>query len=322
MGTHILGNFTILYDSTLHTDGSMKQRVRQITGPITRSAVPKRRKGAPDPLMGSSNGYMKASGDRDLELIGFENGHMISIDLGGPDSPYNIAPMFSYFNQVTYRAVEQKIYNEARLKIMVVSVNYRTDLPMIPSKFIVRAFESEMDIKPFWEEISMAVETARPFHFSADEETARLTEIISKNLPFPKPKVEPYGFMDALRVQLGCPPPGEGDKFSQQQKTCIYIANALYSQRDSGQAFLRSDQPVEIDPFQTLVRMGGRNRPEVDHVIPKSWGGANTFANAQLVSKYCNGRKLAEVDEDAKVVLKAARRSSGRLSGSGLGSNW
>jgi hypothetical protein len=319
MGTHVAGKFTILTDRKLHTDGSTVGRVRQITGPITRSAVPKRRKGAPDPLMGSTSTYMKASNERDLELIGFENGHLISIDLGGPDISHNIAPMFSYFNQVTYRAIEQKIYAEARLKIIVVSINYREDLPMIPREFTIRAFESEMDFKPFLETIDMAVATPSPFAFAADDDTARLKEIIKQHLPTPKPDAESYGFMDKIRVELGCSPPQEASKYSARQKLCIYIANALYCERETGKAFLRSDQGAEKDPFQTLVRMGGRNRPEVDHFQPKSWNGPNTFANAQLVSKYFNARKLAALEEDDKVALTATRRRSGRLSGSGLG---
>lgn len=319
MGTHTHGNFTILTDSAPHTDGSMKGRVRQITGPITRSAVPKRRKGAPDPLMGSTDTYMKASNERDLELIGFENGHLISIDLGGPDISHNIAPMFSYFNQVAYRAIEQKIYAEARLKIITVSINYRDDLRMIPREFTLRAGESEWDIKPFFETIEMACVAPSPFAFAADDDTTRLTEIIKQHLPASKPDAEPYGFMDKIRDKLGCPAPQEASKYSPRQKLCIYIANALYSERSTGQAFLRSDQGPTKDPFQTLTRMGGRNRPEVDHFVPKSWNGANTFANAQLVSKYFNARKLADLEEDAKIALTATRRRSGRLSGNGLG---
>lgn len=320
MGTFIHGKFTILKDSATHTDGSTRERVRQITGPITRSAVPKRRKGAPDPLMGSTSVYMAASGERDLELIGFENGHLISVDLGGPDIGHNIAPMFSHFNQVTYRAIEQKIYAEARLKLMVVSVNYREDLPMIPREFTLRAFESELDLQPFSESIEMVVATAAPFAFSADEDSAALKEIIQRHLPDPRPDAEPYGFMDKIRVQLGCPEPQEATKYSKRQRLCIYIANALYSQRETGDAFLRSDQGAGDDPFPTLVRMGGRNRPEVDHFQPRSWNGPNTFANAQLVSKYFNARKLAELADDEKVALVATRRRSGRLSKGGLGS--
>jgi len=319
MGTHIHGKFTILTGHAQHTNGSTMEQVRQITGPIIRSAMPKRRKGAPHPLMGSTATYMSASSERDLELIGFENGHLISVDLGGPDISHNIAPMFSYFNQVSYRSIEQKIYVDARLKIMVVSINYRQDLPMIPREFTIRAFESETDVKPFWETIEMAVATPNPYAFAADEDTSRLTEIIRGHLPHAKPDAEPYGLMDKIRAELGCSAPQEATKFSAREKQCIYIANALYSERETGQAFLRSDQSAEIDPFQTLVRMGGRNRPEVDHVQPKSWNGPNTFANAQLVSKYFNARKLASLEEDDKIALTATRRHSGRLSKSGLG---
>lgn len=319
MGTHIHGRFEILTDWAKHTDGTHMQRVRQITGPIARSALPKRRKGAPDPLMGPTGTYMKASDERDLELIGFENGHLVSIDLGGPDISHNIAPMFSYFNQVTYRAIEQKIYAEARLKIIVVSVNYRQDLSMIPREFTIRAFESDHDVKPFGETIAMAKAVPSMFAFAADDDTLSLTNIIRRHLPIAKPEAEPYGFMDKLRAELGCPEPQEASKYSARQKLCIYIANALYSVRETGYGFLRSDMAVEHDPFQTLVRMGGRDRPEVDHVQPRSWNGPNTFANAKLVSKYFNARKLASLAEDDQLALTASRRRSGRLSGSGLG---
>lgn len=68
-----------------------------------------------------------------------------------------------------------------------------------------------------------------------------------------------------------------------------------------------SDLPVTEDPFQTLAIEGGDNRPEVDHIHPKSFGGSNSFANARLISKYANGRKLASITEEQLRNAMAAR---------------
>ena len=141
--------------------------------------------------------------------------------------------------------------------------------------------------------------------------------MIRANLPAHK-GATPYAFLEPLRGQLGLPPSQPTTHFSARERTIIMIANALYGRAAGEAGFLRSDQPGS-DPFHTLVRMGGNNRPQVDHIRPRTWGGSNSFANAQLVSLKENKSKLAQVTADQAAEALANRHIPPKRAASGDG---
>lgn len=308
MPNHVRKGFTTVYENVDEPDGvGTISRLTSVEGPLARRAKKRFRPGAPHPLNGSTAQYLRDSGEDDLALIGYENGHLIALDLGGPNDNYNVAPMFSYFNQVTYRQVETDVHADDSITHLRVEVSYRDDLPAIPNRFVVYKKTATQSHFEVFRRLAMNTEVAKPYALPHPSWRV-IKNIIAENLPNPKPDSAPYTFMDALRPELGLGQPQNTTLFTPEEKTCIYIANSLYSKRACGTAFLMSDLPVEEDSFQTLVRMGGSNRPQVDHILPRSWGGSNSFANAQLVSLRANKEKLAQVTDDQRATALAQKR--------------
>lgn len=52
---------------------------------------------------------------------------------------------------------------------------------------------------------------------------------------------------------------------------------------------VRSDLPVEI--LYKPQKAGKHNEWQLDHIIPKTKGGSNSYANAQVLSRYENRMK-------------------------------
>ncbi|PJF40460.1 MAG: hypothetical protein CUN55_12690 [Phototrophicales bacterium] len=66
-------------------------------------------------------------------------------------------------------------------------------------------------------------------------------------------------------------------RFSDKQREIILQMNMT---RNGG--VIKSDDPN--DPHQILSKNGTANRPEIDHIIPRTQGGSNFFSNARVVS--------------------------------------
>ena len=279
-------------------------RISWISGPIVRRRTVNGRVATPSPLAGRTADLVQVYDPRDDARTSFENGHLIGLTLGGPDLPFNIAPMYSYFNQITYRRLEREIAEDVSLKYMGVEVFYHADLPMIPREFRI---EVKSVSSTYTRQIPMLLVEFAPYSLPDGDGWAELANIIDLAMPAVRDPVTPYAFMDALRGRLGLPQPAMTTEFSKKEKIFVRIANWLYSLRFRSSRFLMSDLPVTEDPFQTLAIEGGDNRPEVDHIHPKSFGGSNSFANARLISKYANGRKLASITEEQLRNAMAAR---------------
>jgi hypothetical protein len=268
-------------------------RVICFWGPIARRTKSKSRPTAPSPLFGNTARFLREEEEDDLGLIGFENGHLIPLDLGGPNKSCNIVPMFSYFNQSSYRDIEKAIYNMAGVTDMKVTISYRDDLLAIPNQFAVQVKKNGSWAA--YKTITMETETARPFPIPSGDNWTPIVTLIRTNLPKQKTDT-PYDFLEPLRDTMGLGASQATTKFSTKERTIIMIANSLYDKADGGVGFLKSDEP-HLDVFKTLVRMGGNNRPQVDHILPKSFSGSNSFENARLVSLKRNKSKLADVSQ-------------------------
>ena len=111
------------------------------------------------------------------------------------------------------------------------------------------------------------------------------------------PANRPYGYLDLLTFANKINPSttfGVGRTFSGTQRKLILQANMA---KNGGT--LKSDDPA--DPHQVLSERGTADFPEIDHIIPKSLGGSNFFANARVVSWELNN-KLARVKGIANLV--------------------
>jgi 5-methylcytosine-specific restriction endonuclease McrA len=80
-----------------------------------------------------------------------------------------------------------------------------------------------------------------------------------------------------------------GGQFTQAQKQMILEANR---QRNGG--FIRSDRSGEIlvPPTRHVPNVSPPiNEAHIDHIMPRSKGGANSFDNAQVLSRTENLKK-------------------------------
>ena len=82
--------------------------------------------------------------------------------------------------------------------------------------------------------------------------------------------------------------------FSGAQRTLILAHN-----RKKNKGKLKSD--ASNDPHQDLVEeTGSKNSAEIDHIIPKSSGGANHYLNARVISWQLNNSEERVVDYSKK----------------------
>ncbi len=301
------------YTYTYETGGLYAtSRTASFEGPIVRRKTTAGRAATPDPLAGNTAQYLNDADETEMALIGYENGHLIALSLGGPDESSNVVPMSSHVNQVTYRAVETEIYDDTGITHMRVTVDYSEDVFVIPVQFNI-SIKRGAHAADFthYKTIDMTEQAAQPFAIILDDYWRAATQIIVANLPAEKQPGTPYAFLDALRPQLGLPEPEKTTFFSVKERMMIMYVNALYNAEYGG--ILMSDLPIELDPFVTLVLRGGRNRPQVDHILPRSYGGSNAFANAQLISAAANnGKKAAVTEAQLQAALADARQMPAR----------
>ncbi len=287
-------------------------RTTWVKARLIRRKKTKYRTVAANPLSGDIHSHLNDLGETELARIGFDNGHLIALELGGPNLGFNIVPMFSYFNQVKYRALENLIFSDASVTHMKVDIIYRDKSSAIPETFLItltNVLGKTLILPPS----TMVQHAASVYAPASDNEWPKLCKTIRDHFPESKDHERPYAFMDALRPALGLSQPQKTTDFSATERRCIYYANSLYSKQQGHEAFLMSDLPLTSDPFATLVEMGGNNRPQVDHILAKSWGGPNSFANAQLISKYANNQKKNSVTAQQRDAAMAGVRRSKRL---------
>jgi hypothetical protein len=293
-----------------------RRRILKVACDVRRVFTTSRKSGVL-PLCGSMKEYLK--GATAVEAIGLDGGHLIGLSLGGIDEEYNIVPMFGHFNESTYRNIELQIWKDPDVKRMGVVVTYDdgSDRPAIPSKFQIYVdggsksmlANNNNDKIPSYDvfrgkvlvEIEMKTPVPTPYPF--DKAVRDEVEAI---LPAVKSEDSPYAFLDVLAFNYNT-----STNFSEEQRQYILTANALWDERQGNGGFITRDN--QDDPFPTLNLQGGNDRPQIDHVVPKGWGGTNAFSNAKVTSKVYNNQKRAKVPPETKAaLLSASRRNPGR----------
>ncbi|HEU5003546.1 MAG TPA: DNA/RNA non-specific endonuclease [Actinomycetota bacterium] len=267
----------------------------------------------------------KVTGTVDAEIKqGWHRGHMAGLEIGGENESYNIAPMLPGFNRGSvWRGVEHATREAGRSAgkdnyVTVIELAYGLADPRIPSAVSVTRKARASALAPYvlipgdpTTHTHEGAVTARPekperklltrkiagaAHLLGRMEVENTKEARdalrdghlpkSKKAQWPDDAADrPYGNLDLLNLsyKLGQVFTIESHReFSQEQRQLIIKANL------SKNGSLTSDDPR--DPHQDLSENGTVDFPEVDHIIPKSSGGANAFSNARVVSWELNNR--------------------------------
>lgn len=273
------------------------QRTIRANGPMVAKKTTVSRAGGIDPLMGPPSSFA-------FRVTGLDRGHLIALGLGGPDCPENMVPMFAQFNQAgEWKALERDLAQDAPGDVKI-HIHYNDDIPFLPTVFVVNWTTTDAlgkeDRK--MRTIRMKAHAAKPF--AVPLEYSKFKDIIKPHLPKSKDPFEPYAFLEVLRDELGLKPPEENKGYSEAERMAIKIANALYDVQAGNKGFLMSDDPS--DPHQTLNDRGNDDQPQVDHIVPESVIGSNSFRNAKLLSKKLNNIKRAKMDKADMDVAKIA----------------
>lgn len=262
-----------------------------------------------------------------------EGGHLIGLCLGGIDSRCNLVPMFAGFNQVLWKAIETRIYNDKTIVRMKVGLSYTGAEPRMPAQFWIYVQRSGSDNWTLYESPHM-MEQPRAYSFTIPDSASELLAaaqwemeargwtvedagLSSKFLP--EPAFRRYAVLDflywtdgkgflALVADLGLPyegfEMGPGRKFTPLQRELILRVN-----------FVRNRGAVLSDLHRFLLVQGSSTRAaHIDHMVSmKVHSGYNAFSNAMVLSSMENtskGAKRKGADDGSGKNRKRAHASS------------
>lgn len=240
-----------------------------------------------------------------------EGGHLIGLCLGGVDSGYNLVPMFAGFNQVTWKAIETRIYNDASIVRMKVQVSYTAAEPRKPAQFWVyvqRAGSAAWILyeMPHMMDQPQAYAYAIPEPVRARlaaaqaemEESGWTAESAGLDARFlPDPSFRRYAVLDFLLFNGRLPElvadlgldyhfffVAKGMDFCPLQRELILRVN-----------YIRNDG-VRSDVHGTLLLQGSSTHAaHIDHMVSKTVSsGYNAFSNASVLSVTENTSKGAK----------------------------
>ncbi len=127
------GLVTIVTEEVLHVSYGPILRPTSVRGIVAPGST-KGRKGAPEPSTGFRVSTSKPTGNplalrfnaRNTGRIDLDKGHIMALELGGPDIPENIVPQWSYFQRTgkwkrmenAVRAAAEKLYDQDATKTL------------------------------------------------------------------------------------------------------------------------------------------------------------------------------------------------------------
>jgi hypothetical protein len=245
--------------------------------------------------------------------LGLDRGHLIAEELGGPNISANIVPMYAHFNRKgAWKGLERQLARVLDERAWVgIMIDYDASKPWLPVAFRVQTATAAVAL-PFSGNGNEGPGTAplmmRLYPPSAYAGDPVVRQRVQAVLPATRDAFSPYAFMDDYRRAWGLPMIQPTQKFNAVEREYVKVANSLFNHgRPGEQGFLTSDGM--FDTHKVLNHQGNEDFPEVDHMIPKSWGGSNAFANAQLVSWKMNSTKRADLSEaQKKEILERSDR--------------
>lgn len=299
-GRETVGNYRFQFEEfdDPRPGGSGKlQRTVRASGPLVAKRTNVTRDSTVVPLMGSLASFA-------FRVTGLDRGHLIALELGGPDCPENLVPMYAQFNQSgDWKALEKELANDGATEVRI-NIYYNDDIPFLPKSFLVSWTIADKTGNEERKSRIIRMRTHAPKPYIAPTDYSGFKAIIKPHLPTHKDRFEPYAFLEQLRDQLGLRPPEENKGFSEAERVAVKVANALYDEQAGNKGFLMSDDAS--DPYQTLNERGNDDQPQVDHIVPESVIGSNSFRNAKLLSKKLNNIKRAKLAEEFMDAAKIA----------------
>jgi hypothetical protein len=299
-GRETVGNFKFQFEEfdDPRPGGSGKlQRTVRASGPLVAKRTNVTRDSTVVPLMGPLGSFA-------FRVTGLDRGHLIALELGGPDCPENLVPMYAQFNQSgEWKGLEKELANDGA-KAVRINIYYNDDIPFLPKSFLVSWTIEDKTGNEERKSRIIRMRAYAPKPYVAPDDYSGFKAIIKPHLPATKDPYEPYAFLEKLRGPLGLKPPEENKGFSEAERVAVKVANALYDEQAGNKGFLMSDDAS--DPYQTLNEKGNDDQPQVDHIVPESVIGSNSFRNAKLLSKKLNNIKRAKLEQEYMDVAKVA----------------
>lgn len=247
----VKGDFTFLFDS-VKFQGESRERARGVSGRLVEKWKNVEKSKIPDPLMGE----IKALFPYNV----MDKGHIIARELGGPNIPENVVPMYGYFNRRGMWKAKERQLGEAidEAPFVAIMIDYLAG-GRLPNTFRIKTSSSRIDIPFAGSDFGNTVEMKlyAPAAYFADPVIAERIEAV---LPAVKPSDKPYEFMDSQRKAWGLRDCLETEKFNADEREYIRVANSLFSRKSQPakqQGFLFSDDPD--DPYNVLNYMGNED---------------------------------------------------------------
>ncbi len=247
------------------------------------------------------------------DMDGWHKGHVAARAIGGSYASWNMVPMLPNFNcGAAWKAEESAIADLlSQGKTVTITPNYNsTSDPRVPNSITVTAAGHNKTL-------AHAVPVVPA---TTDKDNAWINDFAKKGgkkhalqqLAIAHQKgwipdnylSSPYLPLDIAWLNGGGPG-NPGTRFTYQSWQTDWLIR--YNKRLNGGA-MESDSwdasgaHVYRDPHQVLLEAGRKNRPEADHIVPNSYGGANFFVNARLVSWELNNSIQRVASASAKFM--------------------
>jgi hypothetical protein len=246
------------------------------------------------------------------DLEGYHRGHVAARQYGGTYASYNIVPMLPNFNTGAWKNEEDVIGKKLdSSEIVTVQPNYNATFDArVPNSLTVSSTGgykhevphavTEREATTDSYELILQQTLAEPG--TKEHADSILDKCVTQGFVPPYYKMSPYYILDVMWLNGGGGIGSPGSRFDVQTWQVDWLIR--YNKRLNGGNMV-SDAWVGVggkEKYKKLIEAGRNDRPEVDHIIPMSKGGANLFSNFRLVSFELNNSIERVVPYEQKSV--------------------
>jgi hypothetical protein len=256
--------------------------------------------------------FYRAENGKWDDLEGYHRGHVAARQYGGSYASYNIVPMLPNFNTGAWKDEEDVIGKKLGLgQIVTVMPNYNsTPDARVPTSLTVSSSGGYSHNVPH--AVTEREATTDSYELILQQTFANpgtkqyadsiLDNCVIKGFIPPYYKKSPYYILDVMWLSgeggIGRPGP-RVDVQTWQVDWLIRYNKRLNGGNMVSDAWFATGGN---EKYQYLYEAGRYDRPEVDHIIPMSQGGANLFSNFRLISFKLNNSIERVVSYEKKSV--------------------